>query len=117
MITFLLISGCAYEKRGDRLILTDWKLTYFPNGINGGTEVYYSEYPTLDQCKNAGIEKIKENLTEYPDADFFCGTNCTLVKDGIEPRHCDNGVAATCSNAECEYIENPEIRHGSIIID
>lgn len=108
------LSGCgAYEKRGDRLILKDWKLTYFPKGFTGGEEMYYPEYPTLEECKNAGLNIIKENK----EADFFCGTNCILVKDGIEPRHCENGVAAKCSNGICQYIENPETDSGSINVD
>jgi len=115
LIAILLISGCTsdvYEKHGERLILKHWKLTYFPDGIDKGTETYYPEYSTLEKCKNAGLEKIKGEITEHPDADFFCGTNCIVVKDGVEPRHCENGVVAKCSDGKCEYLEVVDLDRG-----
>lgn len=121
LVCFLfLLSGCAnaeYETRGDRLIMKFWKLTYFSKGFDGGVESYYPQYPTLNECKNQGSKLLQEKIAENPDADYFCGTNCIVVKDGIEPRHCDKGVAAKCSNGKCEFITNPKIQHGSIIVD
>lgn len=119
LFLFLLV-GCAnveYETRGDRLIMKHWKLTYFPKGFDGGIESYYPQYPTLSECKNQGNKLIQEKLNENPEADYFCGTDCEVVKDGIEPRHCEKGVAAKCSNAKCEYINNPKIERDLIIVE
>ena len=118
-LTTFLLAGCVDMRlpgnwtkgEDDRLVLQDWALFFFPDGMNKGA-VAGPDFPhtSLEICK-------KVAKTKYPNKDYFCGTQCIFVWDGMSINHCKEGVAAICSAGECEYYTNPKIQGLHVSID
>ncbi|MFA5829956.1 MAG: hypothetical protein WC843_05725 [Candidatus Gracilibacteria bacterium] len=120
IVAIFLLSGCVemkppgnWSKGSDnRLILQDWAFFYFPEGINKGSVVgpIFPYNNSLEVCKKTAQEK-------YPEKDYFCGTECIFVWDGMTIEHCKKGVVGIYSKGEYKFIINPKIQGLHITVD
>lgn len=79
IMTIFLFSGCFNQN-----IKEEWTSFIYPDKENIKRSMKNGVYPTLKQCQEASLNKIK--LLSL-DGDYKCGLNCTF-NEGMKTEVC-----------------------------
>lgn len=79
--TILLFGGCFGDKGPEK-----WTGFVFPDKDNTKRSLEITEFSSLDECRKASLEKIKE--LDLKKANYECGLNC-IYNDGLKTKICE----------------------------